>query len=181
MVTACLTDSTKLIPYIVGNRKIVKAYLKTCLGFWSSPNLDTSKGDDEDAGSTDEEDRVRIAAFLGIRRVALGNDAALLDLVLKASCNPLIALPTNVPHLQGAYSTLVRSSRATNVHSLPAINLMKNTAVDLYSIDPAASYQHAFGYIRQLAVTLRNTLKAIVTGPQVGTVQNSNNCAHVLQ
>jgi hypothetical protein len=84
MITTCLTDSAKLVPYVVGNRKIVKSYLKTCLGLWSSPNLDTISGDDEDGESTDEEDRVRIAAFLSIRRVALGNDEALLDLVLKA-------------------------------------------------------------------------------------------------
>jgi hypothetical protein len=84
MVSTCLTDSAKLVPHIVGNRKIVKSYLKTCLGLWSSPNLDTMSGDGEDEESSGEEDRVRIAAFLSIRRVALGNDEALLDLVLKA-------------------------------------------------------------------------------------------------
>ncbi|KIM24518.1 hypothetical protein M408DRAFT_331746 [Serendipita vermifera MAFF 305830] len=150
MVTTCLTDSAKLVPYIVGNRKIVKSYVKTCLALWSAPNIDISnEGEEESGDNTAEADKVRIAAFLSMRRVAIGNDEALLDLVLK-----------------GAYTTLVKTSRSTNVHSLPAINLMKNTAVDLYSIDQAASYQHAFGYIRQLAVTLRNTLKAKATGPK---------------
>jgi nucleolar complex protein 2 len=41
---------------------------------------------------------------------------------------------------------------------------MKNTAVDLYCIDQAASYQLAFGYIRQLAVSLRNALKGGTKG-----------------
>lgn len=63
--------------------------------------------------------------------------------------------------------TLLRSSKATNAHSLPGINLMKNTAVELYMLDPATSYQHSFGYIRQLAVTLRNSLKVRPNAPKV--------------
>ena len=47
---------------------------------------------------------------------------------------------------------------------------MKNTAIDLYSIDPAASYQHGFGYIRQLAVNLRNTLKAKPASSKAGSI-----------
>jgi len=96
MITTCLTDSAKLVPYIAGNRKIVKAYLKTCLGFWSSPSIDSSK-DEEGEVDTGEEDRVRIAAFLSIRRVAMANDEALLDLVLKVRL-PLLdyTLLTNV-------------------------------------------------------------------------------------
>jgi len=171
----CLTDSAKLVPYIMGNRKMVKAYLKACLGLWSSPNLDTSAANEEDGNNTSEEDKVRIAAFLSIRRVALGNDEALLDLVLKVSSTLLVKSKAELDRMKGAYSTLVRLSRATNVHSLPSINLMKNTAVDLYSIDPATSYQHAFGYIRQLAVTLRNTLKAKAVGPKVG-INHSLGC-----
>lgn len=70
--------------------------------------------------------------------------------------------------------TLLRSSKATNAHSLPGINLMKNTAVELYLIDPATSYQHAFGYIRQLAVTLRNSLKVRPTTPKASTRETQN-------
>lgn len=141
MLVLCITESTKLVPYVVGNRKVIKAYLKACLGLWSSPNVDGERDGDEEAG--DGADKVRIAAYLGMRRIAMAHDESLLDAVLK-----------------GTYLTLVRNCKSTSVHSLPAINLMKNTAVDLYSIDPAASYQHGFGYIRQLAVNLRNTLKA---------------------
>ena len=32
---------------------------------------------------------------------------------------------------------------------------MKNSASELYTIDHATAYQHAFGYIRQLAILLR--------------------------
>lgn len=57
--------------------------MKTCLGLWSAPNIDTPTGEDDETDETAEADKVRIAAFLSLRRVALANDEALLDLVLK--------------------------------------------------------------------------------------------------
>lgn len=45
------------------------------------------------------------------------------------------------------------------MHTLPSINLLKNTFSSLYSLDSSASYQHAFGFIRQLAIALRNCIK----------------------
>ena len=73
-IVLALNESTKIIPYITSSRKIVKVYLKACLGFWSS-----GCGGDVD----DEGDRVRIAAFLAIRRLTHGGDQAITELVLK--------------------------------------------------------------------------------------------------
>ena len=42
---------------------------------------------------------------------------------------------------------------------MPFINLMKNTACDIYLGDEGLAYQQAFGYIRQLAIHLRNSMK----------------------
>jgi len=36
---------------------------------------------------------------------------------------------------------------------------MKNSASEVFCMDHAAAYQHAFGYIRQLAIHLRNSMK----------------------
>ena len=36
---------------------------------------------------------------------------------------------------------------------------MKNSASEIFSLDHAAAYQIAFGYIRQLAIHLRNRMK----------------------
>ncbi|KAG9311084.1 Noc2-domain-containing protein [Chiua virens] len=88
------------------------------------------------------EDSVRIAAFLSIRMLANATDNAMLDLVMKST-----------------YLQLVRSSKSTSSHKLPSINLMKNSASEIFCLDHATAYQHAFGYIRQLAIHLRNSMK----------------------
>ncbi|OCH88941.1 Noc2-domain-containing protein [Obba rivulosa] len=88
------------------------------------------------------EDGVRIAAFLAVRKLASATDESIMDIVLK-----------------NTYLTLVRSCKATSAHTLPSINLMKNSASEIYCIDHAPAYQHAFGYIRQLAIHLRNSMK----------------------
>lgn len=88
------------------------------------------------------EDSVRIAAFLAVRKLASATDASIMDMVLKST-----------------YLTLVRSCKSTSAHTLPSITLMKNSASELYCLDHATAYQHAFGYIRQLAIHLRNSTK----------------------
>ncbi|KAJ7468636.1 Noc2-domain-containing protein [Mycena latifolia] len=125
MLQLAVTESAKIIPYIVSSRKAVKLYLKKCLELWSSA-----------------EDTIRIAAFLAIRKLASATDESILDSVLK-----------------GSYLTLVRSSKSTSAHTLPSINLMKNSASEVFSLDHGVAYQHAFGYIRQLAIHLRNSMK----------------------
>lgn len=64
-----------------------------------------------------------------------------------------------LPASQSTYLTLMRSSKSTNAHTLPLINLMKNSASELFCVDHPTAYQHAFGYIRQLAIHLRNSMK----------------------
>ncbi|KAF9480615.1 Noc2-domain-containing protein [Pholiota conissans] len=120
-----LTESAKLIPYIISSRKSIKAYLKKCLDLWSS-------------GS----DSIRVAAFLSIRRLAASADESIMDSILKST-----------------YLALIRCSKSTSAYTLPAINLMKNSASEVFCLDHATSYQHAFGYIRQLAIHLRNSMK----------------------
>ncbi|ODQ55810.1 Noc2-domain-containing protein, partial [Saitoella complicata NRRL Y-17804] len=94
-----------------------------------------------DIWGTNTHDSVRIAAFLLIRKFCVVGDSTIRDVCLKAS-----------------YQTLIRASRSTTVHSLPAINLLKNSAAELYGLDLSASYQHAFGFVRQLAVHLRQSI-----------------------
>lgn len=106
------------------------------------------------------DDSVRIAAFLAVRKLASSPDEGILDMILKVRPPaPFFRLPQHLTLHQSTYLQLVRSSKATSVHTLPSINLMKNSASEIFCLNHAAAYQHAFGYIRQLAIHLRTSMK----------------------
>ncbi|WVN87242.1 uncharacterized protein L203_102419 [Cryptococcus depauperatus CBS 7841] len=92
-------------------------------------------------------DDVRIAAFLSVRKLFVAGDDAVKDLCLR-----------------NIYRALLPPLRHTTPHTLPSLNLMKNTASELYQLAPSLSYQHAFGFIRMLAVHLRNVVRSSTTG-----------------
>lgn len=83
----------------------------------------------------------RTTAFLFLRRLALISDASIREAVLKT-----------------AYQGLVKGSRTTNTHVLAGINLMKNSAAELWGLDADIGYTTGFTYIRQLAIHLRQTV-----------------------
>lgn len=60
--------------------------------------------------------------------------------------------------LKEAYQGLVKGSRNTTIHNLQGINLMKNTASELWGIDPTIGYTTGFAFIRQLAIHLRTSI-----------------------
>ncbi|KAL2126459.1 hypothetical protein VTI74DRAFT_873 [Chaetomium olivicolor] len=83
----------------------------------------------------------RITAFLVIRRLVVIGDKAVRETVLKA-----------------AYQGLVQGSRLTNANTIQGINLMKNSAAELWGLDQSLGYTTAFTSIRQLAIHLRNSI-----------------------
>ncbi|EFR04184.1 nucleolar complex protein 2 [Nannizzia gypsea CBS 118893] len=83
----------------------------------------------------------RITAFLILRKLLVIGDAGIREAVLKAS-----------------YEGVVKGSRNTSVHTLPGINLMKNSAAELWGIDQNISYTTGFTFIRQLAIHLRGSI-----------------------
>ncbi|KAL6713746.1 Nucleolar Complex 2 protein [Lecanora helva] len=90
---------------------------------------------------TQSDEATRITAFLLIRRLAVISDASLREAVLKT-----------------AYQGLVKGSQTTNAHTIKGINLMKNSAVELWGLDPTIGYTSGFTFIRQLAVHLRSSI-----------------------
>lgn len=90
---------------------------------------------------TSVNESTRITSFMLIRRLTVISDASLREAVLKTT-----------------YQGFVRGSRITNVHTLPGINLMKNSAAELWGLDPNIGYTTGFTYIRQLAVHLRTSI-----------------------
>lgn len=89
--------------------------------------------------SSDE--ATRITAFLIIRRVMVIGDAGLRETVLKST-----------------YEGVIKGSRNTTIHTLAGVNLMKNSAAEIWGIDQKVSYTTGFTFIRQLAIHLRGNI-----------------------
>ncbi|KAM4058697.1 noc2p family protein [Hirsutella rhossiliensis] len=83
----------------------------------------------------------RITAFLVLRRLVVIGDKGIREAVLKT-----------------VYQGLVQGCRVTNHNTIQGINLMKNSAAELWGIDQAVGYTTAFTLIRQLAIHLRNSI-----------------------
>lgn len=83
----------------------------------------------------------RITAFLVLRRLVVIGDKGIRETVLKS-----------------AYQGLIQGCRVTNANTIKGINLMKNSAAELWGIDQAVGYTTAFTFIRQLAIHLRNSI-----------------------
>ena len=83
----------------------------------------------------------RIAAFLVLRRLVVIGDPSIRDAVLRAT-----------------YQGLVKGSRNTTVHTISGVNLMKNSAAELWGLDSGVGYTTGFQFIRQLAIHLRSSI-----------------------
>lgn len=60
---------------------------------------------------------------------------------------------------KGLFLTLVKTAHKYTIHQLPVVGFLMNAVVDLYGTDMEAAYQHAYVYVRQLAVHLRAALQ----------------------
>lgn len=83
----------------------------------------------------------RITSFLVLRRLVVIGDKGIREAVLKVT-----------------YQGLIQGSRSTNPNTIQGINLMKNSAAELWGIDQSIGYTTAFTFIRQLAIHLRNSI-----------------------
>ena len=71
-----------------------------------------------------------------------------------------------VQHLYAAY---VRNSKFTSPTTLPFIQLMQQSLVEIGRIDVSLTYRYMFVYIRQLAIHLRN---AVTVKKKVRTIES---------
>jgi len=83
----------------------------------------------------------RVTAFLILRRLMVIGDPGIREAVLKST-----------------YEGIVKSSRNTTIYTLSGINLMKNSAAEIWGIDQKVSYTTGFTFIRQLAIHLRGNI-----------------------
>mmetsp|Transcript_9672 Transcript_9672/g.21808 ORF Transcript_9672/g.21808 Transcript_9672/m.21808 type:complete len:879 (-) Transcript_9672:95-2731(-) len=127
-----LSALSKYIPYLTAFPKLGKPFLKTTVQLWSAP-LDTSE----------DYNAVRLQAFLRIRQLAITQPYPFIEETLKLT------------YL--SYAKRSKFGTAANVTSvLPTLTFMGNCVVELYTLDYASAYQHAFVYVRQLALHLRS-------------------------
>lgn len=91
--------------------------------------------------SSTPHDGVRLVAYLRLRQMAVSLPYPMLDTALK-----------------GAYLSLVRAAKFVSESNLASLGLMTTCVAELYGLDEAVSYSHAFIYLRQLALHLRTAL-----------------------
>ncbi|KAK8809553.1 hypothetical protein WA158_000496 [Blastocystis sp. Blastoise] len=61
--------------------------------------------------------------------------------------------------MKSIYLTYAKYSRHVIEENIDAIHLLRNCVAEIYSLDATLAYQHAFVYIRQLAIHVRNALQ----------------------
>jgi len=80
----------------------------------------------------------RLASFIVIRKFMLIGDNSIKEYVLKS-----------------IYQGLIKGSKNTTIYTISGINLMKNSAAELFGLDMNIGYASGFNFIRQLAIHLR--------------------------
>ena len=124
---------SKYLRYLTPFPRIAENMLKSLTALWSAP-LDASENYQV----------VRVNAFLRIRQLALTQPFPFIEDCLKK---------TYLAYAKRAkFGSSASSAGAT-------LTFMGNCLVELYSLDFDSSYQHAFVYIRQLALLLRTAMQ----------------------
>ena len=135
LLTFILKALSKYVRFLTPFPRIAEQLLKVLVTLWSAP-LDSSE----------DYQVVRLNAFIRIRQLALTQPFPFIETCLKKT------------YL--AYANRSKFGTSASVTSLlPTLTFMGNCVVELYSLDYHSSYQHAFVYIRQLALHLRSAIQ----------------------
>ncbi|GAA5921044.1 hypothetical protein JCM3775_004066 [Rhodotorula graminis] len=124
-----VAESAKLVPWVVGNRKVARGWVKLLLSLYDSAS-----------------DEVRVQAFLALRKLAVAADHSLRESVLKGAYAALLGSSRQTSMYTLGAITLMKNS-ASELFLLPG-----KQEGDL-------AFQLAFGYIRSLAILLRKGVK----------------------
>ena len=130
MVAVTLQQVSRLLPFFIALPKLAPKLLKSALKAWSA---------DDTAGGSEQ---IAVLAFSIVRQLG---------------CT--LPYPFIEHCFKGLYLCYAQASKSTSRKALPRIMLRASCYVDLCAVDAHASYRHAFVYIRQLAIHLRNAIQ----------------------
>ena len=129
VVSAVLKHINNLVLYYAALPKNAKTVLKSLITLWS----------------TQAEESVRVLAFMAIIRLVRtsmsSEENSLLELVMKQM-----------------YMAYIRNAKFTSPNTWPMIHFMRRSLAEIFLLDTNLAYKHAFIYIRQLTIHLRNAM-----------------------